>query len=267
MPVDVLALSPESREIYLELGRRVTTPDSLAQANKTIRAFARFGAEVTAHGYGPEDDAHLSDTRDTLLDRFTDGSTAKDASKLSKVDYVSARRDAKDDRQSVRTLLTSCATRLRDGGNLPDAKRVQSLLDQTSNVANDTALLDQLSRLHTMINEPVLVPLIINRGGPEMLVRIPTSRESLLTAIRQRAGHPDVSALSDERDILDGIIVTLTRTAVRAARVAARRLGLPAIAQEFKLVYFRTTRGDSVEDDIEPTLPDEPTTDPAPAAE
>ena len=256
MPVNVSALSPESREVYLERGRRVTTPDALAQADKTIRAFLRWAAEVTANGYGPDDDTYLSDTRDTLLARFTDGSNAKDASKLAMVDYVKAQRDAKDDRQSVRTLLISCLTHLRDGGSLPDAKRVQTLLEQTSTAANDTALLDQLTRLYNMINEPVLVPLIVNRGGVDMIVRVQNSRESLLTAMRQRAGHP-VTALADERDILDGIIVTLTRTAYRAARVASRRLGLPAIASDFKLVHFRAHVGSS-EDGAEPTPPDAP---------
>jgi hypothetical protein len=260
MPVDVSTLPPESREVYLDLGRRVTTPNTLAQANKTIRAFTKFGAEVTLHGYGPDDDAHLSDTRDTLIDRFTDGSDAKGASKLAAGAYVTARRDAKDERQSVRTLLTGCVPRLRDAGNVVDAKRLQSLLEQTSRAPNDTALLDHMKRLHALLGEPVLEPLIVNRGGPDMLLRIERSRNSLLSAIRERGGNPEVSALSDERDILDGIIVTLTRNAARAARVAARRLGQPAIAQEFKLVYFRATRNGSVEDGGEPTLPGVPAT-------
>jgi hypothetical protein len=266
MPVDVSALPPESREVYLDRGRRVTTPNTLAQANKTIRAFIRYGAEVTADGYGPEDDAHLSDTRDTLIARFTDGALARDASKLVTVDYVSARRDAKDDRESGRTLLTSCLARLRDGGNLQDAKRVQNLLEQTSAAADDTTLIDHLSRLHGMITDPALTPLITTRGGPGLIGRIQNSREALLTAMHQRVGHPDVSALSDERDILDGIIVTLTRTAARAARVAARRLGQPAIASEFKLVYLRAGRNGVIEDGDQPT-PFEPPAAPAPASE
>lgn len=262
MPVvDVSTLPPESREVYLDLGRRVTTPNALAQANKTIRAFVRFGAEVTLHGYGPDDDSHLSDARDTLIQRFTDGSDAKGASKLATGTYHEARRDAKDERESVRALLTSCVSRLRDSGNLADAKRLQVLLDQTSSAPNDTALLDHMKRLHAVLSEPVLEPLIINRGGPDMLVRIDRSRNFLLSAIRERGGHPEVTALSDERDILDGIIVTLTRNAARAARVAARRLGQPAIAQEFKLVYFRSTRGGGIEDGAEPTPACAPATD------
>jgi hypothetical protein len=258
MPVDVSALSPESCEVYLELGRRETTANTLAQANKTEGAFARWGVQVTEDGYGPEDDAHLSDTRDTLITRFTDGSNAKGASKLATADYLSARRDAKDDRQSVRTLLSSCLPRLRDGGSIQDAKRVQSLLEQTSVAASDNVLIDHMARLGAMITEPALVPLIVTRGGPGLIVRINNSREALLAAIRQRASQPEVSALADERDILDGIIITLTRNAARAARVTARRLRLPAIAQEFKLVYFRTTRSGGG---------GEPTPDPAPASE
>jgi hypothetical protein len=261
MPVDVSALSPESCEHYLELGRRESTANTLAQANRTIGAFARWGAQVTEDGYGSEDDAHLSDTRDTLIARFTEGSDARGASKLATADHVSARRNAQDDRQSVRTLLSSCLARLRDGGNIADAKRVQSLLEQTSTVTGDTALIDHMARLGAMIREPALVPLIVSRGGPGLIVRVQNSREALLAALRQRASQPEVSALADERDILDGIIITLTRTAARAARVTSRRLRLPAIAQEFKLVYFRTTRSGAADNGGEPT------TDPAPAAE
>ena len=267
MPVDVSTLPLEACEHYLELGRRETTHNTLAQANKTIRAFAQWGVQVTQDGYGPEDDAHLSDTRDTLIARFTDGSNAKDASKVATVDLLKARRDAKNDRQSARSLLSSCVPPLRDRGDVQDARRVGSLLEQTSTFEHDIALVDHLSRLHDMISEPVLVPLIVNRGGPGLIVRTRNSRENLLVALRERAGHPGVTALANERDILDGIIITLTRNAARAARAASRRLGLPAIAQDFKLVYFRATRNGAVDDETQPTLPGEPSADPAPASE
>lgn len=240
MPIDVSTLPAESREGYLELGRRVTTANSLAQANKTILAFGRFGVEVTAHGYGTDDDARLSDARDTLLERHSDRSDAKGASKVSMGTYLTALSGAKQERLSVRTLLTSCISPLRDGGNLADANRVRSLLDQTSAAIDDTTLLDHMKRLHAMLNEPMLESYIATRGGPGMIVRVISARESLIAAMRERAANPEVSALSDERDILDGIIVTLTRNAARAARVAARRLGQPAIAQEFKLIHFRS---------------------------
>lgn len=252
MPVDVSALSPESRKIYLGLGRRVTTPNALAQANKTLGAFVLYGAEVTEEGYGPDDDSHLSDTRDTLIERYTDRSDAKGASKVAKVNYLKAVREAKQDRLGARNLLTSCVLPLRDGGNLSDAQRIQSLLDDTSAAPDDTTLLDHMKRMHATLIEPVLVPLIAGRGGPGLTVRLETSRDKLLAAIRERAAHPEVSALSDERDILDGIIVSLTRNAARAARVAARRLGQPAIAKEFELVYFRSTRSIPADGD-EPT--------------
>jgi hypothetical protein len=265
MPVDVSALSPESREHYLQLGRRETSHNTLAQANKTIGAFAHWGAQVTEDGYGPEDDAHLSDTRDTLLDRFTDGSNARGATKVATVDLVMARRDARGDRRSARSLLSSCVPPLRDRGNVQDARRVQSLLEQTSSVEHDTALIDQLTRMHDIISEPVLVPLMAGRGGPGLIVRIQRSRENLVAALRERAGHTGGTALANERDILDGIIITLTRNAARAARAASRRLGLPAIAQDFKLVYFRSGGASATDDGAEPTPP-EPATDPTPAS-
>jgi hypothetical protein len=118
-----------------------------------------------------------------------------------------------------------------------------------------------MKRLHGMVNEPVLAPIIAGRGGPGIITRLQTARDNLLLAIRDYAGNPDVSAVSEERNILDGIIVVNTRNAYAAARIAARRLGQPAIASAFKLVHLRKTRNTPVED----VDPDEPGTEPEPA--
>lgn len=255
MTIDVSALAPEARAHYLLLGERVTTPNALAQADKTIRAFVRFGAEVTDNGYGPDDHAYLSDTRDTLLARHTDRSEAMGVSKMAGVTYDVAERNAKDERLSGRSLLNTCVTPLRDTGKLQEAQRIQTLLKQTSAAPTDDVLLDHLKRMHLMLNEPFLVPLITGRGGPSIIARLQTARDNLLAAIRDDAAHPDVSAVSEERNILDGIIVVNTRNAYAAARVAARRLGQPAIATAFKLVHFRRSNTPIVDD--EPETPEE----------
>lgn len=248
MTIDVSALAPEARAHYRILGERVTTQATLAQADLTILAFGRFGVQVTDSGYGSEDHGQLSDTRDTLLQRHTDRSDAMGASKLAGVTYSVALRGAKDERMCVRTLLNTCVTPLRDTGKLQDAQRVLSLLKQTSAAPDDHILLDHMKRLHAMVTEPVLAPLIAGRGGPGAIVRLQTARDNLLLAIRDHAGNPEVSAVSEERNILDGIIVVNTRNAYAAARVAARRLGQPPIAAAFKLIHLRKTRNTPVED-------------------
>jgi hypothetical protein len=263
MTIDVSALAPEARAHYRILGERVTTRDTLAQADMTILAFVRFGVEVSDNGYGLEDHTHLSDTRDTLLQRHTDRSDAMGASQLAGVTYSVALRGAKDERMCVRTLLNTCVTPLRDTGKLQDAQRVESLLKQTSAAPDDGALLDHMKRLHVMVNEPVLAPLIAGRGGPGIIARLQSARDSLLLAIRVHAANPEVSAVSEERNILDGIIVVNTRNAYAAARVAARRLGQPAIANAFKLVHLRKTRNAPVEDVDPGDDQDEPDTDPS----
>jgi hypothetical protein len=177
------------------------------------------------------------------------------ASKVAAEAYLTALRNAKHERLSVRTLLNTCVSPLRDVSNLHDAQRAQSLLEQTSAAPNDTTLIDHMKRLYAMLIEPVLLPVIVNRGRSSMIVRVQNASESLLAAVRQRAVNSDVSAASDERDILDGILVTLTRSAAAAAGVAARRLGQPALAAEFKLVYFRRSSSTPVVDGDEPAAP------------
>jgi hypothetical protein len=43
-------------------------------------------------------------------------------------------------------------------------------------------------------------------------------------------------------DTLDGILVTLARHALKAARAAARRLGTPAMVADFELTHLYPTR-------------------------
>ena len=250
MIIEVASLAPEAREHYRVRGERVTTADAVAQAHKTMGAFHRYGAQVTEDGYGPEDYGRLSDAADTLLERHTDRSDAMDASKLTGVTYHAALRGAKNGRQSVRTLFNTCIPPLRDNGKLQEVARIESLLKQTRAAPDDNTLIDHLKRLQAMLNEPMLAPLIATRGGAGIGARLQTSREALMAAIRDRAAHPDVAAASEERNIIEGIIVVNTRNAYAAARIAARRLGQPAIANEFKLIHFRSsTRTSPVEDE------------------
>lgn len=257
MLIHVSSLAPEAREHYRVLGERVATPDAVAQANKTLRAFEHFGVQVSEHGYGVDDHGRLSDAHETLLARHTDRSGAMDASKLAGVTYSAALRGAKHERQSARTLCNTCISPLRDEGKVQDAQRLETLLKQTKAAPDDNTLLDHIKRLQAILAEPALMPLFATRGGPSISARLETSRVTLLGAIRDRAAHPDVSVASEERNIIEGIIVVNCRNAYAAARVAARRLGQPHIANEFKLVYFRSnTRsapaGDEPENDDQP---------------
>jgi hypothetical protein len=250
MIIELASLSPEAREHYRIRGERVTTSDAVAQAHKTMGAFRLFGVQVAEDGYGPEDHERLSDATDTLLERYTDRSEALDASKLSGITYHTARRGARQGRQSARTLFNTCIAPLRDTGKLQEVARIESLLKQTRAAPDDNALIDHLKRLHAMLNEPMLEPYVAGRGGASISARLQSSREAFMAAIRERAAHPDVAATSEDRNIIEGIIVVNCRNAYAAARIAARRLGQPAIANEFKLVYLRSsTRTTPVEDE------------------
>lgn len=264
MLIVVSSLAPEAREHYRVLGERVATPDAVAQANKTLRAFEHFGVQVSEHGYGVEDNARLFDAHETLLARHTDRSEAVDASKLAGVTYSVALRGAKHERQSARTLCNTCITPLLDEGRVQDATRLQTLIKQTAAAPDDNTLLDHIKRLQAMLADATLAPLFATRGGPSISTRLETARVTLLGATRDRAAHPDVSTASEERNIIEGIIVVNCRNAYAAARVAARRLGQPAIASEFKLVHFRSNTRSAPAGDEPPT--GEPgTVEPAPS--
>lgn len=82
-----------------------------------------------------------------------------------------------------------------------------------------------------------------------------------MSSMRQRAATPEISAVADERDIHDGIIVSLARAARNAGRAAARELGQPAIEVAFRLTHLTPRSARDPERDT-PDLPEDPATDP-----
>jgi hypothetical protein len=257
MPFDIESLTAEECVQYLVVGRQYATEDVLAQADKTMLGYRHYGHLLVAHGVGPDEGALMGELVGLL--RETDGGHIQvvDARKLLNKTYDEAKRTAKDERINGRTLTSMCISPLNRANQGELARRATLVLEQTSRVDTDKQLIDQMKTLHDLLSVPDLAPVIANRGGPTILAGLASARTSLLAAVQERAGKPEVAAAAQRRDILDGAVVTLCRAARDASRVAARRLGQPAIAAAFKLDLLRRSRSST------PAEPDEgdPTTE------
>lgn len=262
MAIDIDAIAPKAREKYLAIGERYATPDVLAQADKTLLALIKYGTMLVAFGFGTNDGLRLVERRDTLLEHSTNHLQVSGNRKNNRKSYLTVLRQSKDARLSVRTVLDLTGDDLLESGNDEAAKPIRTVLDDTSAEAEDAALLDQLKALHAVLAAPVLEPIIITRGGVEILGRLTAAQADLRTVLRGRADDPEGPAASEIRDILDGMVVTSVRAARAAARVAARAYGQPAIARAFKLDQLRPSRFNTAPDDETPEPPetDTPTT-------
>jgi hypothetical protein len=91
-------------------------------------------------------------------------------------------------------------------------------------------LFDHLQALHRVLTLPAVVPVISSRGGDRATRRLVEARDALLAATRENAGHPEVRTEAEAREVIE------------AARLASRRLGLPSIADAFRLTQLAPWR-------------------------
>jgi hypothetical protein len=239
MPFDIGSLTPRECERYREIGQQYTTPDVLAQASKSLHAYQLYGHLLADQGFGPDDGAELFQRRDFLRESDAGHIQAVDDRRFLGKTYETTKREAQDERTSARTLISMSIAPLSKSNQHELAQRAELVLEQTTKVRGDKQLVDQLKSFHDLLSVPALAPITANRGGPRIVAALETARNGLIGAMQDRASTPEVSSASEHRDILDGAVVVLCRAARDAARVAARRLGQPAIAEAFKLDLLR----------------------------
>jgi hypothetical protein len=259
MVLDIESMAAAARAHYLAIGERYATPSVLAQADKSIRGLEQHAAALVPYGFGPDDGLRMIAGRAQLYAKANDKSQALGARKITTRSRGSARQFSRQERRSVRTVLSTAWNLLLEQGDEDNARMVQVALDQTRKVRDEAALPLQLETLHAVLKHPVVVPLVAGRGGPEIAARIKDTLDKLSGTSGDHAAESPVTAAIEQQNILDGIVVTLARRANAAAQVAAKRLGMPSIAAAFALTHLeRTRRGPAPEEPEEPEAPEEP---------
>jgi hypothetical protein len=242
MAIDIDGMSPEAREHFLALGERYPTPNVLAQADKVLLGLAAYGAILVLFGFGTEDAEDVADGRDQL--RAEDSGSVQTSSERKTISQNAddVLRTARQNRLTAITVLKSGRRILRQRGNKTALAQVQSALSRARALADEAELPTQMQLLQATLEEPAVAQVVASRGGPAVVTALATGYPEVLAALRDRTGHPPTNAVSERRDILDGILVTLARSARAAARMAARALGQPSIATAFELVHLEPPR-------------------------
>ena len=258
MAIDIATMSPQARERYLAIGIRYATERVLLQGNKTLQALVKYALLLVDYGFALRDGDRLAAACDRVRELMVGRAQADGSRKLTGESYRTAARNGRNARRSAITALSACVSELLEQGDEPVAQLVQTALDATSHLPGGEALPKQLQMLLDVLAHPVVAAAVADRGGPSIATRLENTRKSILTAQRERAGHTPVSAVAEERDVLEGIVVSLARSANAAARVAARTLGQPSIALEFALTYLDGSRNAGPADPGAPSEPDVP---------
>jgi hypothetical protein len=264
MPTDIDSMAPDAVEYFLGIGRRYATPQVVAQGRKTLHGVAKHRALLAEQGFGPDDEQELVERLDELLAQDTGRAQAAGLRKIIVQACTDEVRNAKQWRKSTRNILTAGLRVLRQTGDEATIRKVQTVLKETRVLGGEENLSKQMQMLYAVLVDAAVLTTVAMRGG----VRVQTSYDSvhsaLVAAQGDLAAEPPATAAAERRDILDGIVVTLARSARAAAKLVARELGQPSIAAEFALTHLRRSRT-ATPGAGEPEAPEAPATPGKPA--
>ncbi|HVK68620.1 MAG TPA: hypothetical protein VM694_29375 [Polyangium sp.] len=244
MPLDTTTLAPKAREEYLRIGKQFGSTDTLNQANKTLEALQKYGPALKHHGFNAADGARLSEARGALIDAGVGRAEVAGQRKLTNIGFVAALKEGKSARETARSILHTGRNTLEEKGNEGAANLITVALDQTRASQDDAEKLAvQLDTLRDALQREDVTAVVGDRGGPEAVARLGQAAGTLRAAAKERAGASTVAA-TEQLDLLDGIVVSLARSARKAARAAARETKQPALAAAFELTHLYGPRGD-----------------------
>jgi hypothetical protein len=244
MSIVIESIAASAKARYIAVGRVYGSETTLAQADSTLKALAQWGSKLTAHGFSAKDAQRLADARDALVAAGVERKGASVASTEERQGNAVALRGGKDARGSAHSVLIGARAELLEEDSDSARAGVQSidvtLARSARSGANFTELGQQLTLLRDLLVLPAVQAAALDRGGPAAVDALSAAIAKLDAAPRAiKRGTP---AETERLDVLDGIVVTLCRSARRAARVASKHLGSPALASAFALDFIDPPR-------------------------
>jgi len=248
MAIDLSIIAPKARENYLRIGRQFGSTDTINQASKTLEGGEKYPGVLKLHGFGIADKQRLVDARQDLIAAGVNRSEQIGHRKVTNKSFVAALIHGKEARQSARSILESARSTLLEKGDETNAREIEATLEQPRTSQDDPEkLATQLDLLRKTLNLPAVATITGESGGPEAITDLGASAIALRDTAQGKAGGGTVAA-TENIDVLDGIIVTLARSARKAARAAARKLRQPALAAAFELSHLYDNRSTSSTD-------------------
>jgi len=209
-----------------------------------LNAYKTHGSKLALCGFASEDAAELSDARDLLIQAGVGREVKRTNKKIDTATHATAMRDAQGVRLRARSVLAGAKRALLLAGHTEAVQTIEVLLERESAAAEDAeGLAKQLDDLRDALKDPAVIAAAQSRGGPQAALDLEAKATALRDAAKAKAEPRGTSVETEKLDLIDGIIVSLARTAREAAEAAARELGEPAIATAFELSALYKRRG------------------------
>ena len=262
MPIDLSKIPPTTRKALILSGKKFGSSDTLAQSNKTLKALETHAAKLADHGFGPDDVDDLKSARDGLIAAGVSREDKRVDKKTTNQAHADAMRGAQQVRLRARSVLKAAKRVLAHaGGEAAEeaARSIDAVLGKGA-VAGDDAekLSTQLDQLRTTLEDSTIKPVVAERGGPKAAADLKTQASILREASQTTAAPRGTPQETEQLDLLDGIILSLVRSAREAADAASKALGEPALVAEFELTELYgpgTTKTKASEETTAPGAP------------
>lgn len=259
MTFDPAQIPAAARHDLIEVGRKFGSEDTLAQAEQTLKALHIHGAKIALWGFNAEDGKSLSDAHDALITAGVGREAARVGKKTTNNAYAEAMKTGKAKRIRARSVLSGAMRVLTAQGATETAGTIETVLNHAPTAGESAGkLAAQLDTLHTTFSAPAIAKAAEGRGGPEIAAELLTCSVALRAVSQDAAAVPGTPEATEQLNLIDGIIVGLTRDARKSARAAAKELGEPALATAFELTkLYRTPQAKkAAEAPADPSPPD-----------
>ena len=157
--------------------------------------------------------------------------------------HVGGGERAHDVRLRARSVLGGARRSLLRAGKVDVVQKIDALLDRESAAADDAeGLAKQLDVLQGLLKDAAVADATKTRGGPTAIVDLEAQAKAIREAAQAQAAPRGTPVETETLDLIDGIIIGLTRGAREAADAAARELAEPAISTAFELAALYKRR-------------------------
>jgi hypothetical protein len=192
--------------------------------------------KLNDYGFTPDDAKELEDGRDALRMAGVGREAKRTTKKVDTAALSTAMHDGQGTRLRARSVLNGAKRELLALSNITAVQKIETLLERESAAAEDAeGLAKQLDALQGEWQDSAIADAAKNRGGPKVVANLALHAQALRDAAQVKAVPLGTPLETETLDLIDGIIVSLVRSAREAAEAAARDLSEPAMATAFEL--------------------------------
>ncbi len=239
-------ISAEKAAQLIKLGQGYGSGPVKTQAEQILGAFTQHKGVVVRYGFTEEDAEEIAELVTMYPANLGERANKKVGRTVTSTALRAQVKGGKQARLRGRAMLEAVGNRLVAGQTAaatdPKAEAgrlIAATLAQTDAVSREVdALLAQLRLIAHCWTSKAIATEAAKRGGDEVIALLQTQIQTLDASLKDLQQATTTSADTQRLDLIDGLIIERVREASRAAKVAAKVEGNPALADAFKLKHL-----------------------------